>query len=389
MGQNNTGQLRIVTPVVGAASYTFAPTDDTVVVRQIPRGGTTLHLPPGAQSGDRYEFVDGDGSCSTLTPLLVVSPAGISVRGGDFVNFTTPFVNAALVFDEASKGWALLAQGAAGAVVSRLKEFTTDGTFTVPADVTLLTVEGFGGGGGGGQGQAGAMGSVALEGGGGGGGATPFRFALPVAPGDQFQVTLGQGGAGATSGTDGAPGGATSFLDTFEFGLTFPGASGGVSGGAPWVSGGPNVTAQQSNAQQRGTSARGGPGAGGAGGSGMTPTTLANAGADNAGPIINEGVCSGGSPGAPGATAGGNAGGGGGGGGGAGPGGSGGTGGAGGNASASAAGAAGSAGTSAIDNSGAGGGGGGAGGNGTSGGAGGNGGNGGSGFLRVFWTVSA
>src|SRR5579872_4770232 len=93
MSQNSTGQLRIVVPVVAAADYSFAPTDDTAVLRQIPPGGTVLHLPSGAQSGDRYEFADGDGSCSGAQPITVAAPSGTTIRGGSAIQFAAAFAS--------------------------------------------------------------------------------------------------------------------------------------------------------------------------------------------------------------------------------------------------------------------------------------------------------
>lgn len=71
------------------------------------------------------------------------------------------------------------------------QEFTTSGNFTVPANVTSITIEVVGGGGGGG---------INGSGGGGGGGYSLGTFS--VTPGDIIPVTIGNGGgSGAAGGT--------------------------------------------------------------------------------------------------------------------------------------------------------------------------------------------
>ncbi|MFN7491417.1 MAG: beta strand repeat-containing protein, partial [Cyclobacteriaceae bacterium] len=68
--------------------------------------------------------------------------------------------------------------------------FSTNGTFVVPAGVTNITVEAWGGGGAGGDGFAG----INFNGGGGGGGGGYSRSFLAVTPGNSYNVTVGAGG---------------------------------------------------------------------------------------------------------------------------------------------------------------------------------------------------
>lgn len=68
--------------------------------------------------------------------------------------------------------------------------FTSSGNFTVPAGVTQVVVECWGGGGGGGR----ARGNPAT--GGGGAGGSYVRSTLNVGPGDSYQVSVGAGGSG-------------------------------------------------------------------------------------------------------------------------------------------------------------------------------------------------
>ncbi|TDE53809.1 LamG-like jellyroll fold domain-containing protein [Flavobacterium sp. GT3P67] len=76
--------------------------------------------------------------------------------------------------------------------------FSTSGTFTVPAGVTWIQVEAWGGGGAGG----GATGNPSAGGGGAGGGYVK-NTSITVIPGTTYTVTVGTGGVGST-GTGGA-----------------------------------------------------------------------------------------------------------------------------------------------------------------------------------------
>ncbi|MDI5951247.1 choice-of-anchor D domain-containing protein [Flavobacterium yafengii] len=76
--------------------------------------------------------------------------------------------------------------------------FSTSGTFTVPAGITSIQVEAWGGGGAGG----GATGNPSAGGGGAGGGYVK-NTSLTVIPGTTYTVTVGNGGVGST-GTGGA-----------------------------------------------------------------------------------------------------------------------------------------------------------------------------------------
>ncbi|MFM7217362.1 MAG: hypothetical protein ACKO1U_05035, partial [Bacteroidota bacterium] len=82
---------------------------------------------------------------------------------------------------------------------AQTQTFTTSGTYTVPAGVTSITVECWGGGGGGGG--ASHSGSGNSRGGGGGGGSYS-RKTLTVTSGQTLTVTVGSGGAAATAGGD-------------------------------------------------------------------------------------------------------------------------------------------------------------------------------------------
>ncbi|WP_348798122.1 T9SS sorting signal type C domain-containing protein [Flavobacterium adhaerens] len=109
--------------------------------------------------------------------------------------------------------------------------FTTSGTnsFTVPAGVTSLTVECWGGGGAGGG--ANGINGTNRAGGGGGGGAYTKNTAVSVTPGQVITFTVGAGGTGVTSNDsslglgNGNDGTASSFLT-----VTATGGKGGKEG---------------------------------------------------------------------------------------------------------------------------------------------------------------
>jgi hypothetical protein len=377
MSANSTGVIRQVVDVVGLSTYSFSRQDDVAALTRIPpEGGTTLKLPAGSQSGDAYEAFDVDGSCDVGSPIVLVAPAGTTVRGGSSVTFVDPFSSLRAVFDETTSQWAL-SQSQPPSAAARHRDFVGNGTFTVPSGVTSFRALLWGGGGGGGNGAGGAAASPVPQAGGGGGGGALLVVAdfADVASGDAFTVGVGAGG-----GSNGQ-GGVTSVSDASGFGVVAPGGSAGQSGstsapGVPALGGAPSTSQAQSVFAPRGM-----PGTGGAGGAGAS---TAQSGMDNAGVATSlNGAFLGGGPGDPGALGGSNAGGGGGGGGGAGPSGPGAPGGSGGAGKTSAAGSAGAAGHDAVPNTGAGGGAGGAGGNGTSGGPPGLGGRGGSGFVRI------
>ncbi|WP_298151813.1 choice-of-anchor D domain-containing protein [Flavobacterium sp.] len=90
---------------------------------------------------------------------------------------------------------------------AQTQTFTTSGSFTVPAGVTSIQVEAWGGGGAGGA----ATGNPSA-GGGGSGGAYAKNTAVAVVPGTVYTVTVGTGGIGAL--TAGANGGSSWFGST-------------------------------------------------------------------------------------------------------------------------------------------------------------------------------
>lgn len=105
------------------------------------------------------------------------------------------------------------------------QQFTSNGTFTVPSNVTEITVMAIGGGGSGGVQQQDTTGTEFAFGGNSG---TLIIYTLSVSPGISYTVSIGAGGAAVTSSstTSGNAGGSTSFGSI----LTAAGGAGGVAG---------------------------------------------------------------------------------------------------------------------------------------------------------------
>jgi hypothetical protein len=106
-----------------------------------------------------------------------------------------------------------------------IQEFTANGTFTVPAGVSELRVDAYGGGGGGG----GADGSTQF--GGGGGGAAYNAGVVTVSPGEVLTIMVGSGGKGGLAGNPaqaGAAGGTTKILNSSK--VVLFAANGGKGG---------------------------------------------------------------------------------------------------------------------------------------------------------------
>lgn len=114
-----------------------------------------------------------------------------------------------------------------------IQKYTSSSSFTVPAGVTTLYISGSAAGGGGGNGANNSGGQTSLVGGGGGGGGGAgqaiIKQSYTVTPGQVISLTVGNGGAGATTnGASGLNGGNTTIGSL----VTLTGGTGGGGGGA-------------------------------------------------------------------------------------------------------------------------------------------------------------
>jgi hypothetical protein len=110
--------------------------------------------------------------------------------------------------------------GPPGAGLNGRQEFQVSGPFVVPAGVTRLSVELYGGGGGGAN--------VPCNGGGGGGGGAYTSTILAVQEGQTLTISVGASGpAGTAAGPQGGNGGDTQVLDANNVLAVARGGSGG------------------------------------------------------------------------------------------------------------------------------------------------------------------
>jgi hypothetical protein len=193
--------------------------------------------------------------------------AAANIPNADLVNSTMTFANSAvglggtvtadnavglaagigLVKRSSASNYTIAVAGtdykAATTAAVNVKTFLTTQTYTVPAAVNALYIEGVGGGGGGGGIKQSLSAYQAACGGGGGGGYAAVYIASPAA---SYAITIGQGGAGGpVTGGYGTAGTATTVGTVLNAG----GGAGGVGAAA-------NGTAQGNAA----VSAVGGPG---------------------------------------------------------------------------------------------------------------------------------
>ena len=239
-------------------------------------GTVTAGVWQGTRVAQTYGGTNIDTSASSGVPSInagtwtanaITSGAYAKGAAANTITFqATPIPTADLGSGSANSGTFLRGdQTWAATGLQNQTTFTAGGTWTVPAGVTQVVIEvwGGGGGGGGGKGNAAADGKA----GGGGGGGEYAWGVFTVVPTNNHTVTIGTAGtagAGGSSadGTAGGNGGNTSVGVLIQ-------ANGG-SGGAPGV----------------GAGASGG-GAGGAGGTGGGATRQINGQAGNAGNYIN------------------------------------------------------------------------------------------------------
>ena len=356
------------------ASATVVALRNNPISAGVATAGQFLIENAGA-SASAWTSLSGDVSASVTTPgkLTITGLQGRSVVSA------VPTSGQVLTWGGSS--W-----GPSAPLLANHLSFFSSATFTVPANVFVLLLEGWGGGGGGGGGGNGTTATaVSSDSGAGGGGALSGSAFIDVNPGDVVTVSIGGGGNGTPG--QGQPGSPTTFSISGALRCSFVGASGGQTAVTPYPPmGGAPVTMQTGSVPGVGPVTGylwpSAPGQGGTGGIGALNYN-GTPGLDN--PISFSGaLVTGGTPGSLGASFTSPVGLGGGGGGG-GPGGQGADGGNGGGAGGTTGGNA-TAGLSAFSNTGAGGGGGGSGGCATvTPGTGATGGNGGSGFAVIRW----
>ena len=143
---------------------------------------------------------------------------------------------------------------------TRTLTFTSSGTWTVPADVTEITVEAWGGGG------AGGGSTINRNGGSGGGGGGYCINVFTVTPGQTINCTVGAGGTGSNG--NGTSGGATSIRSEGATSTLLLTANGGNGGGSNKGTAGIGGTATGGTINTSGADGKEGNNSGGVGGAG-------------------------------------------------------------------------------------------------------------------------
>jgi hypothetical protein len=257
--------------------------------------GFTVTLPATPSAGDQVQLVDYAGTFDT--DALIIDPNGENIEGGtDNLQLSGEREGVILTYIDSTQGWI---------ATSGINE-GTDALEEVPYSVDFLVIAGGGGGGnqngwaGGGGGAGGYRNSYSTEASGGGGSS---EASLTFVPGTVYTVTVGAGGAAATSGVDSSISGTGISTITSTGGGKGGGNSAGTIGGSGGAGGegfaGAAGTANQGFAGGTGLSVPSnfiGGGGGGASAVGVTPTvtTKANGGAGLASSITGSSISRGG-----------------------------------------------------------------------------------------------
>jgi quinolinate synthase len=235
----------------------------------------------------------------TMTGALNMSNVAVNLTGaaGNVVGQAS--MTASAFFGDGSHLTGIAGGGSGG--IPTIQAFNSNGTFIIPAGVTKIMVDVWGGGGNGGTANSGFTSA------GGGGGAGGYgKQAFTVIPGDSYIVTVGgagqsssfgvlisaTGGATGNNGNTGGPGPAAAVGGTSTAIINITGGSGGGGGdfdGGPGGSAGAGGGGGGGGMGTSGQGATGAPGSipgGGGGGGAARGFTNAVGGAGAAGRVI-------------------------------------------------------------------------------------------------------
>ena len=209
----------------------------------IPSGSQVSAVSPGDVTGvlpasnQQPQTLTGDVGGTTDANILATVNSDVGTYG-DATHVAQVTVNAKGLVTAASA----LAISVTGPILHTVT-FTSSTTWTAPTGVSQIVLSGCGGGGGGGGGQP------SVENGGGGGGGACLGFTtIPVTAGNTYTVTIGAGGSGGSTSTQGSVGGKTQLTDGgSNIYANFPGASGGGAGGGSVNGGGSSTTSRGAN----------------------------------------------------------------------------------------------------------------------------------------------
>lgn len=110
------GAIAVYRNATGAAAVLvqLSRSDAGARLRQIPAPSSTVELPSGTNDAESYSVIDQDGTCSLTHQIVIVPPAGETIRGAASLALTTAFVSATCIFDNETSDWAVEIYGSAG-----------------------------------------------------------------------------------------------------------------------------------------------------------------------------------------------------------------------------------------------------------------------------------
>jgi hypothetical protein len=107
---NSTTAIAVYRDATAIAAVALSAQETGVRVRQCPAPSCTIKLPsppPGDKpnDGDSYRVQDADGSCNPTHEIVIVPPAGTTIRGGGSFALSAAFASALVTFDQAADDW--------------------------------------------------------------------------------------------------------------------------------------------------------------------------------------------------------------------------------------------------------------------------------------------
>ena len=139
MPANSLATIAIWHDATNVAAFDLSRADTGVRVRQVRAPLTAVRLPEDSPNdGDNYWVQDADGSSSAGNAIVIVPPAGTTIRGAPFFTGVFPFASYLVTFDADADDWTVLeTQGPA--TVEELV-LVVPFTFATPSPLVLAAI---------------------------------------------------------------------------------------------------------------------------------------------------------------------------------------------------------------------------------------------------------